>query len=73
VWRPNFDLRHIKCKINLKTDWWGNSGISSYFGRINQSEPIFIKFGEMIRVNDNGREVHQQVIRFIENCPLEWK
>ena len=57
----------------VKTDWWGNSRISSYFGKINQSEPIFIKFGEPFRVNGNGREEHQAVIRFIENCQVEWK
>ena len=57
----------------VKTDWWGNGRISSYFGRINQSKPIFIKFGEPFRVAGNGRKEHQAVIRFIENCQLEWK
>jgi 1-acyl-sn-glycerol-3-phosphate acyltransferase len=57
----------------VKTDWWGNSRISSYFGKINQSEPIFIRFGEPIRVKGNGREAHRAVIQFIELCQVEWK
>jgi len=56
----------------VKTDWWGSSRISSYFGKINRSKPIYIKFGEPIRVNGNGREEHLAVIRFISDRLKEW-
>jgi 1-acyl-sn-glycerol-3-phosphate acyltransferase len=57
----------------IKTDFWGNSPYLKGFGPLDRKKPIYITFDEPMTVKGNGKEEHQQIIRFISSHLEEWK
>ncbi|MFC2146624.1 lysophospholipid acyltransferase family protein, partial [Acidobacteriota bacterium] len=57
----------------IKTDFWGNSRHLKGFGPLDRKKPIYIIFDEPMSVKGNGKEEHQQIIRFIISHLEEWK
>lgn len=56
--------------VAIKTDFWGNGKYLKDFGPLHRDEPIWMVFGEPLKVQGNGKEEHQRVIEFIEkNLP----
>lgn len=56
----------------IKTDFWGNSKYLKSFGPLDRKKTIYIKFDEPMTINGNGKEEHQQIIRFITSQLEEW-
>ncbi|MDF1537127.1 MAG: lysophospholipid acyltransferase family protein [bacterium] len=59
--------------IALKTDAWGVGSLIKDFGPIDPDRSVRIAFGDPLTVRGNGREEHQQVIRFIQGKLEEWE
>jgi 1-acyl-sn-glycerol-3-phosphate acyltransferase len=59
--------------IALQTDAWGPGSRIKDFGPIDPDRPVRFAFGEPLTVRGNGREEHEQVIRFIQGKLEEWK
>ena len=59
--------------IALKTDAWGPGSLLKDFGPIRPERKVRIAFGEPIRIEDGGREQHEQVIRFIQSKLEKWE
>jgi 1-acyl-sn-glycerol-3-phosphate acyltransferase len=57
----------------VKTDFWGNSKRLKGFGPLDRKKPIYITFDEPMTVKGNGKEEHQQIIRFISSHLEKWK
>jgi 1-acyl-sn-glycerol-3-phosphate acyltransferase len=57
----------------VKTDFWGNSRHLKSFGPLDRKKPIYMTFDEPMSVKGNGKEEHQQVIRFISSHLEKWK
>lgn len=57
----------------IKTDFWGNSQHLKGFGPLDRKKPIYMTFDEPMTVKGNGKEEHQQIIRFISSHLEEWK
>lgn len=57
----------------VKTDFWGNSKHLKGFGPIDRKKPIYMTFGKPMTVKGNGKEEHEQIIRFIGSHLEEWK
>ncbi len=58
--------------IALKTDAWGNGRYLKDFGRIRPSSTVHFAFGEPLRVQDRGREEHEQIVHFISDKLRAW-
>ena len=59
--------------IAIKTDAWGNSDwFIRDFGKIDPSKPVHICFGDPIQLQNNGKEEHELIIRFIQDKLEEW-
>jgi len=58
--------------VALKTDFLSNGRIIKEIGTINIKKKLYIKFGEPIIVEGNGRKAHQQVIDFIFQNLQKW-
>ena len=64
-----------KCKvvpIALKTDFWGNAKLVRDLGPIRRSEEVHISFGKPVEVVGNGKELNQEIIKFIQEKLEEW-
>lgn len=57
----------------IKTDFWGNSPHLKGFGPLDRKKPIYMVFDEPMTVKGNGKEEHQQIIRFISSHLEKWK
>jgi len=57
----------------VKTDFWGNSKHLKGFGPIDRKKPIYMTFGKPMTVKGNGKEEHEQIIRFIGSHLEEWE
>lgn len=57
----------------IKTDFWGNSQHLKGFGPLDRKNPIYMTFDEPMTVKGNGKEEHQQIVRFISSHLEEWK
>ena len=58
--------------VAIKTDAWGRGWPIKDLGRIRPEIPIHFAFGEPMEVTGNGRDQHEQVIRFIEEKIDQW-
>lgn len=58
--------------IALKTDFWGNSKIFRGFGPIHRDRPIYIEFGDAIKIEGRGKAEHEQTLEFIESRLRSW-
>jgi len=56
----------------VKTDFWGNSPHLKGFGPIDRKKPIYMTFDKPMTVKGNGKEEHQQIIRFISSHLEKW-
>jgi 1-acyl-sn-glycerol-3-phosphate acyltransferase len=59
--------------IAIKTDFWGNGKIIKEIGIIDRHKPIYIKFGEPMKVTGNGKEENQKIVEFIQSSLKEWQ
>ncbi len=59
--------------IALKTDFQGIGRIFRDIGRLDRSKIIHFKFGNLLYVDKNEKEVHAQVVDFILNNLREWE
>jgi 1-acyl-sn-glycerol-3-phosphate acyltransferase len=59
--------------VAIKTDFWGESKTIKGFGPLGREKPIHMVFGEPMTVKGNGKEEHQQIIRFISSYLEEWE
>ncbi|UCH98804.1 MAG: 1-acyl-sn-glycerol-3-phosphate acyltransferase [Candidatus Aminicenantes bacterium] len=59
--------------LAIKTDFWGHSKIIKGFGPLDRKKPIYMTFGEPITIKGNGKEEHQQIIRFIGSHLEKWQ
>ena len=57
----------------IKTDYWSNGKYLKGFGPVDKKKPIHISFGEPMTGNGNGKEEHQQIIRFIGSHLEKWQ
>lgn len=58
--------------VAVKTDFWGFSRVSSYLGPIYRDRPIYIEFGNAMKINGSGKEEHQQIVNFIDSRIRSW-
>ena len=58
--------------IAIKTDFWGNGKLIKELGPLNSKKPIYIKFGDPMKIAGNGREANQRIIEFIQSSLNEW-
>ncbi len=59
--------------IAIKTDAWGNSKrFVKEFGAIDPGKPVHFCFGNPINIQGNGKNEHEQIIRFIAEKLAEW-
>jgi 1-acyl-sn-glycerol-3-phosphate acyltransferase len=56
----------------LKTDAWGNGKYLKDFGRVRPERKIHFAFGQPMRVQDRGREEHDEIVRFISEKLAQW-
>ena len=59
--------------VALKTDAWEVGRLVKEFGSIHPERPVRLAFGEPIAIEGNGREEHEQVVRFIQGKMEEWE
>ena len=57
----------------LKTDAWGIGKIIKDFGKIDIKKKVWFRFGEPVKIQGRGAEEHEKIIKFIQNCLIEWK
>ncbi len=53
--------------VAIKTDFWRNGTILKDLGSVRRKEPIHIKFGEPMAIQDTGKAEHQLIVDFIQN------
>lgn len=58
--------------IAIKTDFWGNGKWVKDLGPIYFNKKIHMHFGEKMSITANGKEQHQQIVRFIEEHIKQW-
>ena len=58
--------------IAIKTDFWGNGSLAKDIGSLNKKEPVYVKFGEPIKIDGPGKKEHQEVIDFIQSNLDHW-
>ena len=58
--------------VALRTDFLANGKWIKDMGPVRKNCPIWFEFGEPIYVQGNGKEEHQQIIRFIEERLKVW-
>ncbi|HEB02085.1 MAG TPA: 1-acyl-sn-glycerol-3-phosphate acyltransferase [Nitrospirae bacterium] len=58
--------------VALKTDAWDRGWPIKDLGRIRPGIPIHFAFGEPMEVTGNGRDQHEQVMRFITDKLGQW-
>lgn len=58
--------------IALKTDFWGNGGFLSFFGKIAPEKTIHIKLGAPVFPKGRGKAEHQEILNFLETNLKAW-
>jgi 1-acyl-sn-glycerol-3-phosphate acyltransferase len=58
--------------LALRTDLWGIGARIKDCGTIRPDLPVRFAFGEPMRVQGNGREAHEAVVRFVSDRLLDW-
>jgi 1-acyl-sn-glycerol-3-phosphate acyltransferase len=58
--------------IALKTDAWGNGRYLKDFGRIRPALKVHCAFGKPLRIQDRGREEHEEIVHFISDKLTLW-
>ena len=58
--------------IALKTDFWGVGSILKDFGAIHREKKIFFEFGKPLKSNIEKKQLHSQIVEFIESKLNEW-
>lgn len=59
--------------IALKTDFWGKGKIFKDFGPINREKHIYIEFGKPVKIDNNSKRIHSDIISFIESRINKWE
>jgi len=59
--------------LAIKTDFWGDSKIIRGFGKLYRERPVYLKFGEPLTVEGNGKEEHNRILAFITENLAQWK
>lgn len=57
----------------VKTDFLKNGKLIKDIGPIDRSKTVYIKFGDAINVEGNGKEAHQKCIDFIQENLDKWR
>lgn len=58
--------------VALASDAWGNGKLMTEVGRIDHAKTVHIAFGEPLPPEEDSGELHQAVIRFIEDRLKAW-
>lgn len=58
--------------VALKTDAWGNGKFIKDFGKIDSQKTVHISFGDPLKINKNGKEIHEQIKHFIRSNLIRW-
>jgi len=58
--------------IAIKTDFHGNGKWLKDVGPIDPRKTLYLKFGQPMTVEGNGKRVHQQVMEFIASNLIAW-
>ena len=58
--------------IALKTDFLENGKLIKDFGKLRRKKTVYIKFGEPLELEGNGKEEHGKIIEFISENLKEW-
>ncbi|MDA0348283.1 MAG: lysophospholipid acyltransferase family protein [Verrucomicrobia bacterium] len=58
--------------LALKTDCWRNGKIIKDFGKIDPRKSVHFKFGTPLKIEDNGKNQQESVIKHIEDCLSQW-
>ncbi|BET66463.1 lysophospholipid acyltransferase family protein [Opitutales bacterium ASA1] len=58
--------------LALRTDLWGIGTRIKDCGTIQPDLPVRFAFGEPMRVQGNGREAHEAVVRFVSDRLTDW-
>ncbi len=58
--------------IALKTDAWSVGKLIKDFGPIRPERTVHFSIGPPLEVTGNGREQHEETVRFIQNKLASW-
>ena len=58
--------------LALKTNAWSNGRLLKDYGPFRPDEKVHFAFGEPLRIEANEKDVHEAVIRFIEDRLSSW-
>ena len=56
----------------LKTDFIDQGKVIKDFGKLNRNKTVYIKFGEPVTIEGNGKAGHEKVIEFISRNLRQW-
>jgi 1-acyl-sn-glycerol-3-phosphate acyltransferase len=59
--------------VAIKTDFWRNGRIIKDLGPIDRRKPIFMTFGEPVRIRGNGKDEHAGIVSFISSQLAKWE
>jgi len=59
--------------VAIKTDFWRNGRIIKDLGPIDRRKPIFMTFGEPVRIRGNGKDEHAGILDFISSHVARWE
>jgi 1-acyl-sn-glycerol-3-phosphate acyltransferase len=58
--------------VACKTDFWGNGGFLSFFGKIDPSKTIYFKLGKPVYPEGRGKKEHQEIVNFLTDNLRSW-
>ena len=58
--------------LALKTDFLGNGKLIRDMGPVHRSHEVYFEFGEPVMVTDSGKELHENIIAFIQDRLNKW-
>ncbi|MBR7145604.1 MAG: 1-acyl-sn-glycerol-3-phosphate acyltransferase [Lentisphaeria bacterium] len=58
--------------LALKTDFLGNGKLIRDMGPVRRKHEVYFEFGEPVMVTDSGKELHENIIKFIQERLDNW-
>ena len=58
--------------LALKTDFLGNGKLIRDMGPVHRKHEVYFEFGEPVMVTDSGKELHENIIAFIQDRLNKW-
>ena len=58
--------------LALKTDFLGNGKLIRDMGPVRRKNEVYFEFGEPVMVTDSGKDIHENIIEFIQSRLDKW-